>query len=47
MEKIDIAYKDSCQFINVEVSSGDPNKAKAFVNSTNGTVLGVQFYTKT
>jgi hypothetical protein len=40
------AYRNICNFVNVKLAPVDCNKEKAFENSTNGTVLGVQFNTK-
>jgi len=39
-------YRKLCKFINVGLAPTDPNKEKAFENSTEGVVLGVYFNTK-
>lgn len=39
-------YKDNCQKIGLKLAPNCPNFAKAFENSTVGTVLGVQFNTE-
>jgi hypothetical protein len=45
-EKFVKAYKKVCKFLNVKLAPADPSREKAFENSRNGTVLGVQFNTK-
>ena len=40
------AYKNARNFLDVKLAIADPHREKAFENSTNGTVLGVQFNTK-
>jgi hypothetical protein len=45
-EKFVKAYKKVCKFLNVKLAPADPSREKAFENSKNGTVLGVQFNTK-
>ena len=39
-------YKDTCKTANIKLAEDCPRKEKAFVNSTTGTILGIQFNTK-
>ncbi len=40
------AYRNLCKFVNVGLAPIDPNKEKAFENSTEGVIFGVYFNTK-
>jgi hypothetical protein len=39
-EKFVKAYRKVRKFVNVKLAPSDPKREKAFVNSTNGVVLG-------